>query len=806
MYLSLKWKAVSLVLLILLILSGFMVVVNNQHLQALTEQQQQQALKKLDSQLSGSLQQSYRHNLQLIDLLPEMNHAHDDSAHSSSRFAKVLEKNWLNLQLNWGTERITLYDENQDILWQSKSSIPSRQLNLDEAPRWSIDCNISCRQIIAAPMIDSDGSTYYIQVEVSTADLLLDFNKTSGTEIGMLAPTASEETRLYSLPGWHQSIKLMTNPEFSLSVLAQLEGKMDFEQALKSTHRVRHQERSYDITVTPAGPDNDIHFIIIMDVTEAYSIVENTQSALINTALIGIVFFCITILALIWRPIDRLKNHSKILPLLISEKFSEALTQLEKNRSQHWLKDEIDTLNTTEEDVCKQLSEMRTDIDHKARKLHNMAMFDSLTQLPNRRAFMQFIQESLERQTLTGEPFCLLFIDLDNFKRINDSLGHNAGDELLAVVAQRLKSCIRNTDVIARLGGDEFCIILEAMSCKDDYSVVAEHILKTLRHPISLNNKEFIISASIGVVSAPQDGNNSQELLQNADTAMYEAKALGRNKFLHFHPDMTRTVAARLATENELRTALKEKQFTLHYQPQVNLRSGIVFGYEALIRWQHPQRGLLYPDEFIDILEETGLIVEVGRWVAEESCRQVRNWLNKGLPLARVAINLSPRQLQEEDLTEQLTAALKRHRLDASHIELEVTESLIMEDMELTQKHLTKLRNVGFSIAIDDFGTGHSSLSHLKSLPLDILKIDRSFVMELTSNNDDQEIVSAIIAMAHKLKLQVIAEGVESAQHEEWLRENLCDYTQGYFYSRPLPADEAEQLMTRQNIRPVAIR
>ena len=802
MYLSLKWKAVSLILIILLALSGFLIVVNNGHLKKLADQQQQQALQKLQNQLSGSLLQSYRHNLQLIDLLPSMSNG-AESTRPATPLAHTLERNWVSLQLNWGTERITLYNPDGDVLWQSESPIPSQPLKLGNAPKWTINCEISCRQIIASPIIDTDGNSYYIQLEVSTADLLLDFNKTSGTEIGMLAPLSQSDTiQLYNLSTWNRSIKLMTNQEFSLDIISQLETQTDFESSLKNSQRVHSNAKTYEITVTPAGPDSDIHFIILMDITDGYSIIENAQKALVTTALSGIFIFCTLILVVMWRPMSRLKNQSRIMPLMITENFAEALQQLNNNRSNHWLKDEIDVLNDTEEEVCKQLSEMRIDIDKKARKLHNMAMYDSLTKLSNRRAFMQFIQEAFERENLNGDPFSLLFIDLDNFKRINDSLGHNAGDELLTIVAQRLKSCIRSTDVIARLGGDEFCIILEAMAHRDDYSVVAEHILQTLRHPIALHHNEVIVSASIGIVSAPEDGKNSQELLQNADIAMYEAKALGRNKYLHFNKHMTEHVATRFSTESELRNALKRDEFVLYYQPQINLISGNIYGFEALIRWQHPEKGLLFPDKFIDILEETGLIVDVGNWVANESCRQIREWLNKGLPTTRVAINLSPRQLQEEDLAEHLHQSLNRYRLDTSFIELEVTESMIMEDMEFTQKHLSKLRNMGFSIAIDDFGTGHSSLSYLRSLPLDILKIDRSFVQDLNISNDDQEIVSAIIAMAHKLKLKVIAEGVETEQHRDWLLQNHCDYSQGYLYSPPLPAAAVESMIAEQYAKP----
>lgn len=793
MFFSLKWKAVCLILAILMTLCGFLISLNSFQLKSLSDHQQQQNFNSLHKALDGLLTQSYRNNLQLIDLLPSM----ASTSQKDITLPAILDHNWPLLQLNWGINNATLYSEEGSPLWKTNLTPESRQEALPtQEPRWDIYCEKSCQQVISAPIIDLNGKVYLLKLEIMISDMLLDFHKITNADIGLLINNQSDATdSIKELSIWQQSVKLITRPKATLPLLSELEKQYNLNEITNKSSQITFEQSTYQASVTSIDNKTNSHFIIIVNTSESSLLMVTARNSLIWVSFGGITISCILLVSFLWGPISRLHTQAELLPLLTTGEFTSAMDRLKSNRSSHWFKDEIDTLNDTEELVCKQLTDMRQEIDKKADRLHNMAMFDSLTELANRRAFMEYINEALQRDDLTNNSFSLLFIDLDNFKRINDSMGHNAGDELLKIVAQRLRSCVRSSDIISRLGGDEFCIILNVMSNDNDHGIVADHILKRLRVPIKLDAAELIISASIGIVSAPQDGATSEELLQNADLAMYRAKALGRNKFQKFNSLMTDQAVEQMELEGELRRAMREQEFLLYYQPQVDFNNSSIFGFEALIRWQHPTKGMQFPDSFIGTLEETGLIVPLGNWIIDEACRQLREWLDAGARPIRVAVNISPRQLQSYDLSTQVEQALRKYSLSPEHLELEVTESMIMESIELTQKQLSSLQDLGVTVAIDDFGTGHSSLSYLKSLPLDILKIDRAFIMDITQENDDQEIVSAIIAMAHKLKLKVVAEGVETPAHQLVLTQNGCDYGQGYLYSRPIPAADALEMI-----------
>jgi diguanylate cyclase (GGDEF)-like protein len=799
LFFSLKWKAISLILAVLLTLCGFLVFLNSYQMSSLASQQQQSNFHDLQNELSGLLLQSYRQSLQLIDLIPSLGSGDAENRGDSHSLIDNLNRNWPTLQLNWGIESATLFDEHGKRIWQTDLG-NNLSGEMAPAPIWQIDCHTTCRQVINSPVIDDHGNAYHIQLEVSLADLLIDFSLIANTSIGILIPSVDNRgVSVKDLKNWQQTIKLMTNPSQSLPLLQKLQRSVNFSNAVNNIQSIQVDENTYEVSLTslPNVPDS-VHFVIVVDVSKRSQWMESAQNFHIVVAIGGITLSCLLLLSLLWQPISRLHQQAQLLPLLITGEFSTALDRLKKNRTTHWFRDEIDILNETEEEVCRKLTDMRQDINRKADTLHAMAMYDSLTDLANRRAFMEYISEALQNEDIESHPFALLFIDLDNFKRINDSMGHNAGDELLKIVAQRLRSCVRNTDIIARLGGDEFCIIINGLNDESDHEIVADHLLKRLRVPIRLRSTELIISASIGIVTAPKDGRTSEDLLQNADLAMYKAKALGRNKFQRFDRIMTDQAVEQLAMESELRRAIRAQEFVLHYQPQVDLAKGTIIGFEALVRWQHPDRGLLYPDRFIGLLEETGLIVPLGSWIIDESCRQLHEWQLRGAGDIRLAINISPRQLQNCDLANQVEQALRRHELSPDCLELEITESMLMDNIELTSRQLRSLQVLGVTVAIDDFGTGHSSLSYLKSLPLDILKIDRSFIKDLTQEKDDEEIVSAIIAMAHKLNLLVVAEGIETEAHQSILNHHQCDFGQGYLYSKPLTAEQALEFVCMQ--------
>jgi diguanylate cyclase (GGDEF)-like protein/PAS domain S-box-containing protein len=429
-----------------------------------------------------------------------------------------------------------------------------------------------------------------------------------------------------------------------------------------------------------------------------------------------------------------------------------------------------------------------SDIKSYQDKLEHQANHDALTGLPNRYLLYDRLSQSIAHTQREGGVVAVAFVDLDGFKLVNESLGHAAGDELLRTVTERLKACVRDFDTVARYGGDEFIVTIRDSTGGDGFAGFLRRILESVSMPFLINTREVFLTASIGVSLYPHDGKDIDTLVKNAAAAMNRAKEQGRNTVHYYTAEINARVADRLSLAADLHRALERNELLLHYQPQVDSRTGRIIGAEALIRWRHPTRGLVPPSVFIPVAEETGLIQPIGAWVLETACEQAREWQNMGVPLPTISVNVSVRQFMRKDLLDVLVKVIRNANLDARVLELEVTESLIMSDADEFVSTLKKLKDVGIKLAIDDFGTGYSSLSHLKRMPLDRLKVDQSFVRDISSDPDSATIVEAIINLGHSLKLKVIAEGVETAQQLEFLLERGCEEFQGYHFSRPVPA------------------
>jgi diguanylate cyclase (GGDEF)-like protein len=438
----------------------------------------------------------------------------------------------------------------------------------------------------------------------------------------------------------------------------------------------------------------------------------------------------------------------------------------------------------------------RADEKHRAdERIEYLASHDSLTGLPNREMFNGLLRHTIDTSRRNGRWFALLFIDLDRFKIINDSLGHDAGDMLLVEVASRLRGGLRASDIVARLGGDEFVVILDGTSDCGDVERVAAHLLSVLGQPMQLSGHECHSTASIGIALYPEHGHDAATLTKNADMAMYQAKEDGKNGFRFFSGEIKVQSVERLRLESELRRAVERRQFSLHYQPKVDLRSGQITGVEALLRWKHPQLGLVPPAQFIPLAEETGLIVPIGRWVLREACAQNMAWQRGGLLPVSMAVNLSPRQFADEQLLNDVDEALQASGMSPVLLQLEVTESMVMRNVARAVRVLNAIQDRGIRLAIDDFGTGYSSMSLMKQFPIDTIKIDRSFVRDLPRDSEDQAIAQAIISMGKALGMTVVAEGVETAEQHAFLRSHDCGEMQGYLFSRPLPAGELATLL-----------
>lgn len=431
-----------------------------------------------------------------------------------------------------------------------------------------------------------------------------------------------------------------------------------------------------------------------------------------------------------------------------------------------------------------------TDRMENQRKLYHLAHHDPLTGLPNRVLLQDRLEQAIPRVRWHKRNIGVLFLDLDRFKIINDSLGHDAGDLLLKEVAERFSECVREGDTVARLGGDEFAIILNDIACKDDVTPIASHLIKTLAKPFNINNRELYISTSIGIALFPQDGQDSKSLLKKADIAMYQSKEKGGATYFFYSEEADSEALERLSLETKLRHALDRNEFTLHYQPQVEIKTGKIVGKEALLRWSHPGFEDVSPAIFIPILEDTGLIVPVGLWVLYKACRDEMARQEAGLPGMRVAVNISIRQFKQSDFVHDVEKVLIETGIEPKYLELEVTEGLLIENIAATAKTLHQLHELGVLLAIDDFGTGYSSMNYIKRLPFDMLKIDQSFVRDVTKNSDDAAIASAIITMAHKMDIGVIAEGVETTEQLDFLAQVGCEQIQGFLCSRPIPFDD----------------
>jgi diguanylate cyclase (GGDEF)-like protein/PAS domain S-box-containing protein len=434
--------------------------------------------------------------------------------------------------------------------------------------------------------------------------------------------------------------------------------------------------------------------------------------------------------------------------------------------------------------VFNDITELRKKDEH----IRHLAFHDPLTGLPNRALLLDRLEHALVFAQRESEQLGVMFIDLDRFKHINDTLGHDIGDGLLQEVARRLSHCLRQSDTVARMGGDEFVILLEHVDEPEIYAGLAKKIIASLCAPMTIGDHTLQVGASIGIACFPEDGADAVTLMKHADAAMYAAKAGGRSTYRFFQAVMTEKAGQRLHLEMELRNAVGNGELELFYQPRVMLATGAACGVEALVRWRHPQRGLVPPDDFISVAEETGIIHELGNWALEEACRQSRAWQKQGLGRIRIAVNISAKQLQEDDLAERIANLTRKYAISPSDLEVELTESVIMANPEKISGIFARLRQIGVMVAVDDFGTGYSSLAYLRRLPIDVLKIDRSFVMNADRDEGDAQIVRIIIALAQALKLEVVAEGVETASQAEFLRASGCSMMQGFLYARPQPA------------------
>jgi len=515
-------------------------------------------------------------------------------------------------------------------------------------------------------------------------------------------------------------------------------------------------------------------------------------------------FIFLIVLLSIWLTIKFTKSLSKAIISPISDlndNIGDILeTQNLSNQITVFNNDEIGKLGKNFNLMINDLNGMHEQLVEQKEYAEYKALHDGLTLLPNRTSFSHRLDQVISRAKRTNEYFSVFFMDLDHFKQVNDSLGHNAGDKVLKIFAERIHHCIRMEDTVARMGGDEFTVILENLNSVQSPTIIANKILKVMEKPFNLNGQELYLTVSIGITIYPDDGSDTQTLIKNADAAMYKAKADGRNKYQFYNVEMTDKAYARVILEAQLREAIKKEQFIVYYQPQVNIVTNELIGMEALIRWNHRRKGILSPDYFLPLAKEIGFIVAIDRWVMKTGMNQIKKWRDAGLTKGYLSLNLSVQHLMAKDFVLQLKQLLTQSDCVEETIHIEITEGEVMHNPEDAIKVLQEINDMGVSLAIDDFGTGYSSLSYLKRLPIDTIKIDRAFIKDLPANEEDVAITKAIIALSNSLHLNVIAEGVETDEQKDFLLEHECHNIQGYLYGKPMPAEEMEDYLKRKLI------
>ena len=533
------------------------------------------------------------------------------------------------------------------------------------------------------------------------------------------------------------------------------------------------------------------HLVVWFDAASGRDLLDKRRSQMLMlVALQVLVTLAVLVPMLVSRvlkPIERLK--------------AQASSLIDPSRLQNqpvfvWQRhDEIGLLGRHLGRVQEQLRELFGQLGTKNAQLQQLALYDHLTGLPNRSLFIDLVQREILSARRHAQKFGIFFIDLDRFKSVNDSMGHAAGDALLIEAARRLRDTMRDVDVVCRQSGDEFLVLARDISHWESLGEMADRVLKAVELPYALAGGAARVSASIGIALFPDDADDFEALVKCADVAMYQAKSLGRARYSFFHSELNTQLRAAMELEGQLGHAIANGQLVLHYQPQVDANTGMLVGLEALVRWQHPERGLLYPGYFIGMAEESGQIADMGVWTLNEACRQKAMWKARGLDVGCMSVNVSALEFRDHRLLESLQAALSRHGLLPGELELEITESVLMAETETSQRIIDRVRALGVGIAIDDFGTGYSSLSYLKRLRPNQLKIDRSFVSDTATDNDSRAIVKGVIGLASALGLQVVAEGVETSEQLQFLRENGCTILQGYLIARPLPVEALESWM-----------
>ncbi len=807
-FFSLKWRVASLLTLLLLATNAGLSYLGYVNFERQFDYQLQRAVERSHKAFDSLLAQSQA-NLQNIGEILVFDAGDDDTA--LSKLSGRLQKNWDVIQLNWGLENAVLFDAGGNLLAtfgtrpdQQDDAALRQEVSEHGKPRTAVRCDNHCIIVAAIPVLLKNGELPILILKASIADSIIDFSRSNADSSLLLGQSPADA----ATGPWGYRIMAATQRERDQHLIQQAASQFDIARLLNSGFLfATPDKRAYYLHGMPIdnrpGHSEKTLLVLIDDITLQRNTINHHIYEHIAAAATGMLASEALLLFILWSPMRRLKQQADILPRLAHGETPQtaATTHPVAARATH---DELDVLEDAALELSQRLQTLSEENAQRAQTLEHMALYDHLTGLANRRLFLDHLTQATHEYKRSQEKFAVLFFDLDNFKRVNDSFGHDVGDELLKEVAKRLREKTRATDIVARLSGDEFTVLLNHISHQDDLLHLVEKIRLSLQIPVAVGATQILVTPSIGIALAPDNGLNPDQLLRNADVAMYEAKRGGRNSYYFFTDEINYKASELLRLESELREALDREEFFLLYQPLVDLFSMQIIGLEALARWRHPHDGIVSPDRFIEVMENNGMIIELGAQVIAQACRDLARLENDNQGLS-IAINLSPRQLHDQNLVQTLEKQLRLNHVDPRRLKIEITETSLIEDADENIEILNDLKEMGLTLSIDDFGTGYSSLSYLKMLPVDELKVDRRFINDITVDRDDREITAAVIAMAHNLQLKVVAEGIEDAQQLDFLRRNHCDIGQGYLFSKPVPLETILKMLDEGSIATSAL-
>lgn len=717
-------------------------------------------------------------------------------------FAEQLADQFDGLQLNLNVENVWLVDEQKQSLFATNSITPTVKQNIEQVlklqqPQHQIYCPRQCQFLLSVPLLNNQGKVIVITLSASLVDMLYAINTSLHSDVAIISLPSQVNNTDSKMSNSSVDIISASNMDLTQSLFA-LTKKRDLASVLEQGVEVYLLESNYLVNLLPLAENNQRAFYLslIDDVTlfKEKNSRYRQQFLFSLTALFLISGVFVYFIALPFT--KRLLRLSNALPLLANKKFDQ-FRQVKLKRPIVFT-DELEVLTHSALELSYELEQLNIEVEQKTKELENIAMYDLLTGLPNRNMLNYQLRKSIVNIGRYGDGVAVLFLDLDDFKKVNDSNGHTEGDKLLIQAAERVRLKAGKIDLACRFGGDEFVLILGNLSKVDEAVNIAEELLAQFKEPIRLGSSIFYVSTSIGIAYTESASEKAEDLISHADIAMYEAKDNGGAQYHVYHQEMFQRVAHRVMLEGEVRQALAKNQFSLSLQPQLCAKTNKLFGFEALLRWQHPERGMISPEDFIPILENSQHMIELGYWIIHRCFELVEELKAKGLTDCRMAINLSAGQFADVNLPQYLQSLLDKFSLSAESFELELTEQTLVKDIDNTITMMDSLKSMGFTFAIDDFGTGYSSLAYIKKMPIDVIKIDKSFVFGMLENHADYQIIMSTIAMVKNLGLTVVAEGVETAAQLRSLTENNCDVIQGYFFSKPVPEIELFNFIDKQ--------